>query len=208
MGRIEKHTVRIQDNKGFSLVELLVGLAVFSLVGLVLTHQLTFGSRVNTKQSAVARAQQSLRAARLMINQDIRLAGLDPRVTFGFGFEEATPTKFRVTADLDGDGVVDNSGAERVTYEIPAGARELQKILYEGTASQVTAPLLDRVDPTASGFVYLDANDLPIASPVAAAQLDNIRAVVVNLSVEEVAGREGIVNRESSGRVLCRNMGI
>jgi hypothetical protein len=89
----------------------------------VLTHRLTFGSRINTEQNAVARAQQSLRAARLMSNQDIRLAGLDPWVSFRFGFKEATPTKFRVTADFDGDRVVDDSGAERVTYLIQAGVR-------------------------------------------------------------------------------------
>lgn len=199
---------RIKKNAGFSLVELLVGLAIFSIVGLILTHQLTLGSRINTEQNAVARAQQSLRAARLMISQDIRLAGLDPRRTFRFGFEQATTTKFRVTADFNSDGNVDDTNSERVTYMIPAGTRQLQKILYEGSASQVTAPLLDRVDPAASGFIYLDANNVPIASPVATAQLEDIRAVVVNLSVEEEAGRRGIVSRDSSGMILCRNIGM
>jgi hypothetical protein len=156
----------------------------------------------------VARAQQSLRAARLMINQDIRLAGLDPWVTYRFGFEEATPTKFRVTADLDADRVVDDSGAERVTYLIQAGARRLDKILYEGTPSQVTATLVDRIDPdpNATSFAYLRGDGTVLANPVPAANLNEIRAVVVNLAVEETAGREGTVNRDSSGRVLCRNM--
>jgi prepilin-type N-terminal cleavage/methylation domain-containing protein len=194
------------DNQGFSLVELLVGLAIFSIIGLILMHQLTLGSRINTEQNAVARAQQGLRAARQLISQDIRLAGLDPRRTFRFGFEQATATQFRVTADFDSDGVIDDSGAERVTYVIRAANRDLQKILYEGTASQVSALLLNQIDPANSSFTYLDVNGNPLALPVPATNLENIRAVVVTLTVEESAGQAGTVARSSTGQVKCRNM--
>jgi prepilin-type N-terminal cleavage/methylation domain-containing protein len=207
-GKIGKQIRRY--NQGFTLVELLVGLAIFSIVALILMRQLTLGSRINTEQNAVARAQQSLRAARLMINQDIRLAGLDPRRTYRFGFEEATSTKFRVTADFNENGVVDDVDAERVTYVIQAGARELEKILYEGTASQANATLLDRIDPDPgdSSFVYLDADGNPLANPVPAADLENIRTVEVTLTVEESAGQGGIVTRKASGQVKCRNIGM
>jgi prepilin-type N-terminal cleavage/methylation domain-containing protein len=204
--KIKKKVLR--DNEGFTLVELLVGMAIFSIVALILMHQLTLGSRINTEQNAIARAQQGSRAARLLISQDIRLAGLDPRRTFRFGFEEATGTKFRVTADFDSDGVVDDTGAERVTYLIRAGNRELEKVLYEGTASQVSAPLLNRIDPTNSGFVYLNATGNPLGDPVPAASLEDIRTVVVSLSVQEAAGRAGIVTLNSTGQVMCRNLGM
>jgi hypothetical protein len=45
-----------------------------------------------------------------------------------------------------------------------------------------------------------------MASPVTAANLNEIRAVRVNLAVAEMAGRVGTVNRDSSGQVMCRNM--
>ena len=77
-------------DKGFTLVELLVGLAIFSIISLVLVQQFSSGSRISTEQSAASRAQQSLRIARIMMSQDIRLAGLDPIRSFQFGFEEAT----------------------------------------------------------------------------------------------------------------------
>lgn len=199
---------RRRRNRGFTLVELLVGLAIFSIIGLILVHQLVLGSRINTEQNAIARAQQSMRAARQLISQDIRLAGLDPLRTFRFGFEEATATKFRVTADFDSDGVIDDTGAERVTYLIRAANRDLQKILYEGTVNQVNATLLNRIDPAPgdSGFTYLDVNGNPMATPVPAASLGNIRAVVVTLTVEESAGQAGTVARSSTGQVKCRNM--
>ena len=208
MDSVEKDSNRIQTNTGFSLLELLVGLAIFSVIALVLTHQLTLGSRINTEQNAVARAQQSLRAARLIISQDLRLAGLDPNVTFLFGFEEASATKFRVTADVDEDGMVDNTGGERVTYQILAGTGQLQRILYETTPAVATATLLDRIDPANSGFIYRDAAGVDLGNPVPIANLEDIRTVEVTLAVEETAGRAGIVNRDATSRVLCRNMAL
>ena len=195
-------------NKGFTLVELLVGMAIFSIISLVLVQQFSSGSRIATEQSAASRAQQSLRIARIMMGQDIRLAGLDPIRSFQFGFEEATSTKFRITADLNRNGMVDNSGNERVTYTIQPGTRDLAKTLYEGTAAANTGTLVDRLDPASSGFTYLDEAGNNLGDPVPLANLADIRVVVINLAVEELAGKVGTVTRNSVGRVMCRNLGL
>jgi prepilin-type N-terminal cleavage/methylation domain-containing protein len=141
-------------NKGFTLVELLVAMAIFSILSIAIVQQLTEGSRITTEQSAATRAQQSLRIARIMMAQDIRLAGLDPIRSFRFGFEEASSTKFRVTADINRNGDVDDVDFERVTYDIRPGTRDLIKTFYEGTGAADTGILVDRIDPAASGFAY------------------------------------------------------
>lgn len=195
-------------NRGFTLVELLVGMAIFSIISLILTLQFTEGSRISTEQSATSRAQQNLRIARIMMNQDIRLAGLDPFRTFRFGFEEATSSKFRVTADMNTNGNVDDTDFERITYNFRPGTRDLVKILYEGTGAEDTGALVDRIDPATSGFTYLDAAGNDLGDPVPVASLENIRTVAITLTVEEQAGRSGIINRNSTGRVVCRNLGM
>ena len=193
---------------GFTLVELLVGMAIFSIISLILVLQFSTGNRISTEQSAVSRAQQNLRIARIMMNQDIRLAGLDPVRSFRFGFEEATSTKFRVTADLNRNGDVDDFDNERVTYNIRPGTRDLIKTLYEGTGAVSTGSLVDRLDPATSSFVYLDEAGNNLGDPVPLANLEDIRIVVINLAVEELAGRAGTVARNSTGRVMCRNLGL
>lgn len=196
------------SNDGFTLVELLVGMAIFSIISLILIHQFSQGSRISTEQSAASKAQNNLRMARIMMHQDIRLAGLDPVRSFRFGFEEATSTKFRFTADLNRNGDVDDFDFERVTYNIRPGTRDIVKTLYEGTGAVDTGTLVDRIDPAASDFAYFDEAGNNLGDPVPNANLEDIRIVVVNLAVEELAGRVGTLTRNSTGRVMCRNLGL
>ena len=195
-------------SKGFTLVELMIAMAIFSILSLVLVQQFSEGSRISTEQSAVSQAQQDLRIARIMMGRDLRLAGLDPLRTFRFGFEQATSSRFRITADMNENGDIDDADLERVTYDLQPGNRQLLKTIYEGTGAEISGALVDRIDPAASGFTYLDADGNDLGDPVPPDNLEDIRTVVIDLTVEEPAGRAGIVNRNSTGRVMCRNLGI
>ena len=195
-------------SKGFTLVELMIAMAIFSILSLVLVQQFSEGSRISTEQSAVSQAQQDLRIARIMMGRDLRLAGLDPLRTFRFGFEQATSSRFRITADMNENGDIDDADLERVTYDLQPGNRQLLKTIYEGTGAEISGALVDRIDPAASGFTYLDADGNDLGDPVPPDNLEDIRTVVIDLTVEEPAGMAGIVNRNSTGRVMCRNLGI
>ena len=103
---------------------------------------------------------------------------------------------------------MDNIDNERVTYTIQPGARNLVKTLYEGTGAANAGTLTDRLDPAVSGFVYLDEVGNNLGDPVPLANLEDIRVVVINLAVEELAGRVGTLTRNSVGRIMCRNLGL
>ncbi len=199
----------ILDKKGFSLIEIMVAIAIFSVLSIAIMQTYTGFTRSYTSQEVAAGVQQDLRGALNIMVKDIRMAGFDPVDTDAFGVEEATATKIRITYDAvspgqvipdDCNGVVDNSNFERVTYNYDAGNNQLQQILYEGTGSESTQPVVNNV--TDVTFTYLDETN------AAAATLADIRTVSISITIVEEAGRAGPVSRTLATRVKCRNLGF
>ena len=188
------------DKKGFSLIEIMVAIAIMSILSIAMMKTYTGFTRVYTTQEVAAGAQQDLRAALNIMTQDIRMAGFDPTDSDNFGVEVATATNIRITSDTDMDGAVDDSGFERITYNFNAGTNQLQQILYETTGSESTQPVVDNV--TIVTFTYLDENNAVTAT------LADIRTVTISMTIDEPAGRGGTVSRTLSTRVQCRNLGF
>ena len=191
---------------GFSLVELMIALAVASIVLAAIFSIHTGLARSYTTQNVAADIQQVVRAGIDYISEDIMMAGLDSAGSAGTGIEVATSTNIRFTLDRNMNGNTDNTDSERITYAFNGVTNELDQILYEGTLSADTDNLIDNV--INATFIYLDADDNDLGDPVSAANLANIRTVLISITVQEPAGRGGMVNRTYSNRVRCRNLGI
>jgi type IV pilus assembly protein PilW len=193
---------------GFSLLELAVAVAIMSIVFTAIFGVFSLSSRTYTTQSVAADVQQSVRSAMEIMGMDIRMAGLDPTASGNFGVELATTTKLRITSDSidagigDYNGVVNDINSERITYELTDN--DLNQILYEGTGSQNSQPLISNVQNLI--FTYFDGDDNNLASPVAAADLANIQTVQISITVQEPAGRGDPVSRTLTKRVKCRNL--
>ncbi len=188
------------DKKGFSLIEIMVAIAIMSVLSIAMMKTYTGFTRVYTTQEVAAGVQQDLRAALNIMTQDIRMAGFDPLDTDNFGVEVATATNIRITSDTDVDGVIDDSDFERVTYNFNAGTNRLEQVLYETTGSESTQPVVDNVTNVA--FTYLDEDNNVTAT------LADIRTVTITMTIEEPAGRGGLVTRTLSTRVQGRNLGF
>lgn len=83
------------NEKGFSLVELLVAMLVASFVGLAGVMVFTTGNRFYKAQEAVGEAQQNARVAMERLAKDIRMAGFglpDPPFSLDFSGLSSTPT--------------------------------------------------------------------------------------------------------------------
>lgn len=152
---------------GFTLVELLVALAV---VGLVMVATLTIlqqGQEGYALGVARLEAQQSARVALERVAREVRTAGFDPAGTGFPAIVNPAPTSLTIQKDLNGNGVID-AAAESVTY------------LLRGTTLRRNAgggaqPVIEGVEDLT--FTYLDAGGAPTTLPAA------IRTVIIALTV-------------------------
>lgn len=206
--RFERHTVGRQA--GFTMVDILVGLAMASVVLVAIISLFTTVGRSYTIQNVAADVQQVTRAGIELMAQNIRMAGLDPFGGAGAEIKEFTADKIHFSLDRcdvpigsEGcgfpDGDVDDK-SENVTYQWVPAERTLKQVLYEGTASAHTETLIENVSNLQ--FTYLDNDD------GAAATAADIRTVIITMTVSDPAGRGGTVSRTYSTRVRCRNLGL
>jgi type II secretion system protein J len=200
----------VEKKGGFSLIELLVAMAIMSVVSVAIYGVFSVSSRTYTTHGVAADVQQSVRAAMEVMLQDIRAAGLDPTASNNFGIEVAEAAKLRLTSDSidagigDFNGVLDDTNSERITYVIQG--TELNQILYETTVNENSQPLISDVQNLT--FTYFDADGNNLGSPVPPLQLADIRTIEVSITVEEPAGRDEPVSRTLTKQVKCRNMGL
>ncbi len=177
--------------RGFTLVELLVGLAVAALVLAAAGLVLQFGLGAVQASANQAEAQQGARWALERMVQEIRGAGYDPTATPpAYHFDAvtaATATGLTLQSDLNGNGVVDPSGScdpaavtERVGYRLVG--TELRRAT-DPPANTCEAPVVAGV--TGFDLAYLDADGNPTATPSA------IRTVAVTVTLAAGSGGAG-----------------
>ncbi len=153
--------------EGFTLVELLVCLAVAGLVLAGTFSLLQQGQQAYLTGVAQIEAQQSARIALERMAREIQAAGFDPT---GAGFPaiaSPTPTSLTIQKDLNGNGVIDGPG-ERITYL-------LRSSTLRRNAGAGAQPVIEGVGSLT--FTYLDVDGVPTTEP------DRICAVKIALVV-------------------------
>jgi type IV pilus assembly protein PilW len=195
--------IQIRDralrSAGFTLVEVLMSLAMLSIVFGTIYRTFDTFNRSYTSENVKAGVQQKSRLGIDLMARDIRLAGLDPLGTSAAGFNPADTdsTSVHFSADLNYDGDLDDP-FEDITYALNGNLLQQTSDLGSGP---LTATLLDNV--SALSFVYLDEADNLLPEPVA---VDQIRTVLISLTLQRPAGRDGMVSRTYTTRVRCRNL--
>jgi len=198
-----------RTDRGFSVFELTVVIGILSIVIAAMYGVFASVNRSTTKTEVRAEIMQKLRTAVDFMEQDIRMAGLDRFKSAEAGIVSADDARLRFTADRNMDGDIDtpNTGdgiqegdLEDITYEWDSSNNVLKQSLGTGASQEVARNVTD------FKFTYLDVDDGTIAPPGAGAAKDNIRAVLVRMTVQQPAGRSGTLNRTLTKRILCRNL--
>ena len=121
------HNCTEKSEQGFTLVELLIAMALALVIIATLSITFTFNRRTYNVQEQIAEMTQSARAAVDMISRELKMAGYDPTRTLTLGTTVGVPlssTQLEILADLNGDGDTSDTH-EDIIYT------------YDGTDNQI-----------------------------------------------------------------------
>jgi type IV pilus assembly protein PilW len=120
--------------RGFTLVEMLIAIALTAMIGTALVSIFITDSRRFSVQTQVVDMQQTLRAGMDMFSQELLLAGYDPTESLNFGITDirlrdidnnldpAGNSSIIFTVDIDENGVIDgNETISYVLFDGPSG---------------------------------------------------------------------------------------
>ena len=192
---------------GFSLIELLVAMAVTSIVMVAIVSTYTVQVRAKNTQEALTDMNQTTRAAFEIMTQEIRMAGLDStedanariftantgELIFSMDRGNSGGTnapngdccdgneqiRYHLTNDADNDGVND---AIAGGVECHLGRETGSGLIVAhgcGGGTSGLQPMARNVDVL--NFVYLDNTGAVIPVPVAASRLDDIHTIEVTI---------------------------
>ena len=165
--------MRARGSRGYSLVDMLVALAVGGGMLAASVTLLHLGLRAWVWGAARVEAQQAARYALERMASELREAGYDPTAAGFAPVVVAEPARVAFQRDVNGNGVIDPT-RERVTYLLRAGESTLRRDAGGGAQ-----PVINGV----RGFrlTYLDRDGAETTDPEA------VIAVRVRLEV----GRDG-----------------
>lgn len=166
--------MRSNSQKGFTIIEVLVALALAGMATTAIYTTYTSQQRSYVTQQEVSFMQQNLRASMYLLTSELRMAGFDPTGNADAEIVAVTssPNTIRFTADLDGDGAISTTegDGEDVTYAlyIEDGKQKLGR--KNPTTARAVAENIEVLDLT-----YLDDDNNTTTDP------DEIRSIQITL---------------------------
>jgi type IV pilus assembly protein PilW len=150
---------------GFTLVELIIVIALTSLMGMAIVINYRSQTQAYSAQRELAHMQQNMRAAMFLLQQDIRNSGRDPERTGQYGIQSiaddingnASLTMSRLL-DTDNDGMANTGAVETIVYQLADpdgdGRQELQRCL-NGACQRI----VDGIESMGFAYAYDDGSD-------------------------------------------------
>ena len=192
-----------KSEKGMTLIELLVAIALSGIVAIFLVRIFEVNSQVMTGEQKVMMMNSNARQGIHDVAKNIRVLGYDPMMIGSgiFGITAADGTSITFTADLDEDGTVDAN--ETLGYSQVSATAACPNSCIEGLASGgtrivaqniTTSPAPDNNPAFCLQYTYTDGtqsdvdcatvNNLPVVSTDSSLTLAtvNLRKITITIT--------------------------
>ncbi len=192
MDRILKGLKNQTSDKGFTLIEILVAVAISGIVMAGIYSAYYSQQRSYEVQEQQVAIQQNLRAAMYFLEREIRMAGCDPLETANAAILLAEADYIQFTEDIsdelddDDDGDGDNrdepdgkiqKANENITYYLEDN--NLRRSTIDEVTEDPLPPQTIAQNVEALNFVYLNADGVVIPPPIAADATRDIASVQI-----------------------------
>jgi type IV pilus assembly protein PilW len=190
--------------RGFTLVELLIAMALSSIVLASVIAAYSSQIRSHVTQQMVVDMQQNIRGAMYIMQREIRMAGYDLTGLTGASILVADDAQLQFQIDDNGDGDfidgADNDSMEQIRYAMTGGGA-LGRQLWNGPLT----PLAENID--AINFVYLDGANPPnvLATPVV--DRSEIRSVQITIVARSGQNMPVLFYRKTDDRIYRNQQG-
>jgi type IV pilus assembly protein PilW len=197
------------NKSGFTLVEVLVAMAIATIVSTLMYKVYQGQLKSHTTQQELVEMQQNLRAVLNLMERDIRMAGYgpkggvaDPAITSALIDDISFAMDVTGGTTLDPSDGQTNDPGEQIQYRID-DAGNLVRITSDGLGGWNNDILLESADINSLTFTYKDEGGNPPAT------LADIRSVEITLDAN--IGTTVMVDRHDmalTSEVKCRNLGL
>ena len=187
--------------RGFTLVELLIAMAISSIVLASVAAAYRTQIRTHATQQMVVDMQQNIRGAMYIMQREIRMAGHDPTGLSGASILVADDAELQFQSDDNEDGDCDDS-MEDIRYAMTADGA-----LGRQVSGGLLDPLAENID--AINFVYLDGANPPnvLATPVPASNLSDIRSIQITIVARSGQNLPGLFYQATDDRIYRNQQG-
>lgn len=210
-----RKTLTAVNQKGFTLIELMIVIAVIAILSVGIYVFFNNISVKSTAERTKATTQQKARSVLDMMARDIRMLGLDPleRGNIGTwtGSAKSSPAfgtnYIAFSADLDYNGSVSSGSThddfEEIAYYINDNGILIMETFMDNNREFLE--MIDGLEPTDLVFIYLAQNGSELTPANAALNSGrNLFSVTITLTVR-ADSLEGEIDRTYSTTVRLRN---
>jgi type IV pilus assembly protein PilW len=163
------------NNGGFTLIELMIALALGMIVMASVATTFTTQTRAYSAQEQINQMEQNARGALDIMSREIKMAGYKPNGGSVTGVVSYTSTSLTIQADLNADGAISTSASdyEQIAYAYDTTNKKITRQVGGATA----ATLAENI--SAFAFTYYQASGTTTATSAT-----NIRRIKIAITAK------------------------